>query len=984
MESPKVTDPEKRNLYNNWVHRTILCCKYGAMDYLERYFRWHGRTVATYPKFFIFLSITITIVCGMGLFTFYEEFEMTALWVPKGAKFRDDTDWVDENFPKQLRLSQVLFKADNVLDPKVIFEMYKFRKKVENINHNGHKWQDICLKIPVIKKPKCFDPSKFSLFDYFFGKRRKRSIEDDEDDECSDVKIPDLSGYSFTELADIKLRMETEGFTPELADDVSRTFYPEPYCEFTKNAPTVCFEESILELWASDGVFEDEMFDQLSEKDIIDAVNLKNKSGLLMIDKNFKNLLGEVSYNSSGHIIGAKVTPITWIGKVNLTALNMFGTVQRGEMVDKYTFDFEGEMMKVTTNRTDQDDGVETFVIVARMFFEALQNAAFKDAGMLLVGYMIVFAYVIIMIGKYNFVQQRFYLSFGGMLGVIMGIVVCYGICSLLGFFYSPAHTVMPFLLLGIGIDDMFVIVQCRSTLSDKEQSKSVVDRMGATMSHAGVAITITSITDFIAFGIGATTILPALRSFCMYAAIGIMVIFFFQSTWFTALLAIDEYRVDAHRDGCLCCLVHTDFTRKQEESQGMLAKIFKVYSNFLVSIPFKISTIIVTLGLLGVGIFGIIHLRMEFKPEWLMDPDSEIFGWYRAHKKYFAMDGERGTIYIKETNYTENFEKLEAMVTKLENEEHIIRSIDSWYMQFKKFLRVDDPSFEWASLDETTFNEKLSHFLFAPMGAKYRIMLKFDGDLRCGHPAPQILVSSMDFTHIGFASASEWVPALDTIQSIVGNSNITQLNTDDHTTAAFPMAVRYSNWVTDKVIQRELYQNIGSSMIAIFITIIIFLGSFRGACFVIFCVFATIVEVAGFMYFWGLTIDVITCNTLVISIGLCVDFSAHIAHGFLARSGSRNERVVQTMTKIGPAVLNGGLSTLFAFILLSTSKTYIFLSFFKIFFLICLFGLFHGLVALPVFLALIGPESQAVIEGRSEEEEEEEELKLAERFPMG
>ena len=29
------------------------------------------------------------------------------------------------------------------------------------------------------------------------------------------------------------------------------------------------------------------------------------------------------------------------------------------------------------------------------------------------------------------------------------------------------------------------------------------------------------------------------------------------QSTWFTALLAIDEYRVEARRDACLCCLVH-------------------------------------------------------------------------------------------------------------------------------------------------------------------------------------------------------------------------------------------------------------------------------------------------------------------------------------------------------------------------------------------------------------------------------------------
>ena len=112
--------------------------------------------------------------------------------------------------------------------------MYKFRKKVENINHNGHKWRDICLKIPVIKKPKCFDPSKFSLFDYFFGKRRKRSLEDEEEDECSDVKIPDLSGYSFTELAEIKLRMETEGFTPELGKMLLSIKDCIRYCNFLR------------------------------------------------------------------------------------------------------------------------------------------------------------------------------------------------------------------------------------------------------------------------------------------------------------------------------------------------------------------------------------------------------------------------------------------------------------------------------------------------------------------------------------------------------------------------------------------------------------------------------------------------------------------------------------------------------------------------------------------------------------------------------
>jgi Niemann-Pick C1 protein len=43
------------------------------------------------------------------------------------------------------------------------------------------------------------------------------------------------------------------------------------------------------------------------------------------------------------------------------------------------------------------------------------------------------------------------------------------------------------------------------------------------------VAITITSLTDVLAFAIGGTTVLPALQSFCLYAAVGIVAIYWFQ-----------------------------------------------------------------------------------------------------------------------------------------------------------------------------------------------------------------------------------------------------------------------------------------------------------------------------------------------------------------------------------------------------------------------------------------------------------------------
>ena len=77
-------------------------------------------------------------------------------------------------------------------------------------------------------------------------------------------------------------------------------------------------------------------------------------------------------------------------------------------------------------------------------------------------------------------------------------------------------------------------------------ESLGVVERVGRTMQQAGVAITVTSVTDFIAFGIGATTQLPALRSFCMYAAIGILTIFFFQVISSAVILSL------ILRQGCL------------------------------------------------------------------------------------------------------------------------------------------------------------------------------------------------------------------------------------------------------------------------------------------------------------------------------------------------------------------------------------------------------------------------------------------------
>ena len=60
----------------------------------------------------------------------------------------------------------------------------------------------------------------------------------------------------------------------------------------------------------------------------------------------------------------------------------------------------------------------------------------------------------------------------------------------------------------------------------------------------------------------------------------------------------------------------------------------------------------------------------------------------------------------------------------------------------------------------------------------------------------------------------------------------------------------------------------------------------FLDLCQVLSCVLLTLVDITGMIHFWGLTIDTISCVNIVLGVGLCVDYSAHIAHAFIVSTG--------------------------------------------------------------------------------------------------
>ena len=149
-------------------------------------------------------------------------------------------------------------------------------------------------------------------------------------------------------------------------------------------------------------------------------------------------------------------------------------------------------------------------------------------------------AYICSSLGKWG-EMARHSKMFVGMIGtvnVVMSTTCAFGLCCLCGLVITPADPVVYFLLLGIGIDDMFVVVRSVELVPEGMPTEK---RLREAMRSCGGSITVTTVTDAVAFLIGATIRFPAMQIFCAHAAVGITLVFVFTCTFVLASLAVSD-----------------------------------------------------------------------------------------------------------------------------------------------------------------------------------------------------------------------------------------------------------------------------------------------------------------------------------------------------------------------------------------------------------------------------------------------------------
>ncbi|VDM38310.1 unnamed protein product [Toxocara canis] len=144
-------------------------------------------------------------------------------------------------------------------------------------------------------------------------------------------------------------------------------------------------------------------------------------------------------------------------------------------------------------------------------------------------------------------------------LGILGVLLVTYasisglGLSTWFGIEFNAATTqIVPFLTLGLGVDDMFLLLHNYNDLVHTIKEKEI----GVLMKETGMSIVITSTNNIIAFMAGTLLPIPALRSFCSQSAIllsfnlvAIMVIY-------PAFIAVDlRRRKSGRRDMGCCCM---------------------------------------------------------------------------------------------------------------------------------------------------------------------------------------------------------------------------------------------------------------------------------------------------------------------------------------------------------------------------------------------------------------------------------------------
>ncbi|XP_076441426.1 patched domain-containing protein 3-like [Babylonia areolata] len=553
-------------------------------------------------------------------------------------------------------------------------------------------------------------------------------------------------------------------------------------------------------------------------------------------------------------------------------------------------------------------------------------------------------------------VSTRALLANAGVLAATMGIMACFGLFAFVGVQFVNIVGVVPFLVLGIGVDDMFLLMSGWSS-TQGQRDLSVPERIGATFRAAGIGITITSITDFLAFAIGSTSVFLSVRNFCIYSGVAVLFCYICNATFFGGCLALHGRRVYGGRHTltckkirprkemsdhgercCLICMCGGATPQNAYDDESPFEKGPRVLLPRLVLwTPVKVLVVAVFAGYLAVSVWGIMeHLEQGLCLKDLVLQSSYYHRFNTWDEENFGVAFPVAFAITEPVNYTDQGTVTEMLgLIQRARQDPDISPVGT-YCWFTEYLFSPDMDISSPRNFVISLRDR-----FLPDHPRYMNDVVFDAD------NSSVLASRCHVFSKNVVDSTRQAELMIRMRELADSAPLP-------TFAYQPAFVYFEQYVT---IMRSTLQTVGITLAVMFFVTFLFLVHPVIVLLVFLNILMIIVGIFGFMGLWGLTLSSVTMIHLIMSVGFSVDFSAHVCSAYmLSGAPSREERARYALVHASGPILNSGLSSLIGIVILVFSDSYIFQSFFKIMTLVIGFGVLHAVFLIPVLLSWIGP----------------------------
>lgn len=723
-------------------------------------------------------------------------------------------------------------------------------------------------------------------------------------------------------------------------------------------------------------------------------------------------------WEESGNILDSKALIVTWV-------------------VNNHPEGSEGEARAIDWERSLRDllhsaqqeakaRGLRLSFSTEMSLEEELNASTNTDAKIVVVSYIIMFLYASLALGSTTLsvrsllrnpsnamVQSKFTLGVIGIVIVLMSVSASVGLFAAAGIKVTLIIAeVIPFLVLAVGVDNIFLIVHEFERVNVSHPDEEVETRIAKALGRMGPSILLSASTETIAFALGAIVGMPAVRNFAVYAAGAVFINAVLQVTMFVAVLTLNQKRVESHRTDCFPCIKvkNADVTDSHGggangfDGEGSLQKfIRKSYAPAILDRRVKVAIVVAFLGLFTAGLALMPKVALGLDQRIAFPKTSYLIPYFNDLDAYFNT-GPPVYFVVYDVDVTERKHQQELcerysschsfsvanvldQESKRPNISYVSGSTASWLDDYFTWLNpknknccreAGQPCFEdrdppWNfTLFGMPEGEEFIHYL------EKWIDSPTNGDCPLGGKAPYSNALVIDSAHLSVPTShfrTSHTPLrsqANFIDAYASARRIARSISDSQNISVFPYSKFYIFFDQYATIIKLTGTLLGSALAIIFVISSALLGSVATGAVVTLTVAMIVTDVIGTMALAGVSLNAISLVNLVICVGIGVEFCSHIARAFMFPSRSvmekakskfrgRDARAWTALVNVGGSVFSGITVTklLGVFVLAFTRSKIFEIYYFRIWLALVIFAATHALVFLPVALSLVGGEGE-------------------------